>query len=263
VRLLTAALMLPILLLGLDALARVRRREEPVAQWCAWALSCALPFLACAVLVIVLAHLGIPGASPTVPVLARAIPVDGSAKAMLVVVLLILLLMWLCRPLVMRRIGVRERPSGPAAGVAVLLVLSATTLLVWLVDPFAALILIPALHLFVLVLAPELRPRRWMGVLVIMLALAPAGALIAFYAHEFSVGPLGVAWAVVLQLGGGHLGLQGAVPASLFLGCVVASLLIAMQGRTSTEQPLGVSIRGPISYAGPGSLGGTESALRH
>ena len=32
-----------------------------------------------------------------------------------------------------------------------------------------------------------------------------------------------------------------------------------MAARTDTTQ---ITVRGPVSYAGPGSLGGTESALR-
>jgi hypothetical protein len=133
---------------------------------------------------------------------------------------------------------------------------------VWLANPFAALLLVLPLHLFVLVLSPQLRPRRWVGIAVIALALAPAVALVLFYADQFAAGPLEIMWAVVMQLGGGHVNLVGALLASLFLGCVVATLLVALQGRTSTEQAVGASIRGPITYAGPGSLGGTESALR-
>jgi hypothetical protein len=32
--------------------------------------------------------------------------------------------------------------------------------------------------------------------------------------------------------------------------------------RPEDEGPQDVTVRGPVSYAGPGSLGGTESALR-
>lgn len=262
VRLLVGALILPVLILALDALARVRRRREPVGLWSLWTLSCAGPFFASAVLVFLLARLGVPNGSPSAPVLARAMPVDGAAKALLVVLLLLLLLMWLCWPFLTRRLGLQKRPDGAGAGVAVLLVLTATAVLVWIANPFAALLLILPLHLFLFVLAPELRPRRWLGLAVIALALVPAGLLVFFYAHEFAAGPTGVVWAVVLQLGGGHLGFLAALLASLFLGCVSASILVALQGKTSTGLPQAVSIRGPISYAGPGSLGGTESALR-
>jgi hypothetical protein len=48
------------------------------------------------------------------------------------------------------------------------------------------------------------------------------------------------------------------------LACL-AGLLIVMRTRRrvqSAAEPEPLRTRGPISYAGPGSLGGTESALR-
>jgi Peptidase family M28 len=261
-RLLCAALIFPVAILALDALARVLRRREPVRRWAMWGLSCAVPFLLSALLVVVAAHLGVIGARPAAPVLTSAMPVDGSAKLLLVAFLLLLALFWLSWPLLARRLNAGERPAGPDAGVAVMLMLLATTLLVWLVNPFTALLLIPALHLLPLVLAPELRPRRALGLAVIVLSAMPPILLVAFYAHALHTGAIGSAWTLLLLLSGGQFGFASTVLASLFFGALAASLLIALQGRTSTEELLGVSIRGPVSYAGPGSLGGTESAVR-
>jgi hypothetical protein len=40
-------------------------------------------------------------------------------------------------------------------------------------------------------------------------------------------------------------------------------LVIAVRGqREPRAEDLPITVRGPINYAGPGSLGGTESALR-
>jgi hypothetical protein len=262
VRLLCAALLLPVVLLAADALARVRRRGEPVARWGVWGLSCALPFLLSALLVVALAHLGVLGAMPPAPVLTRAMPVTGSAEAAVAIVSLVFILMWLGWPLLTRRLGASERPTGPAAGVAVILILLATTFLLWLANPFAALLLIPALHLLLLVLSPELRPRRVLGLAVIACSAAAPVLLVVYYAHVLHTGLIGAPWTLVLLLGGGQLSLLSALLGSLFLGALTASLIIALQGRTTTEELPGVSIRGPVSYAGPGSLGGTEPALR-
>src|SRR5205807_779015 len=54
---------------------------------------------------------------------------------------------------------------------------------------------------------------------------------------------------------------------SLAAGCTVAAVLVALEpgtasSRAGTEEPVEVSIRGPLTYAGRGSLSGTESALR-
>ena len=51
---------------------------------------------------------------------------------------------------------------------------------------------------------------------------------------------------------------------SLWLGCL-AGLLVVLRVRRrveATAEPERPRTRGPAGYAGPGSLGGTESALR-
>jgi hypothetical protein len=50
---------------------------------------------------------------------------------------------------------------------------------------------------------------------------------------------------------------------SLLAGCAASALLVAARGReTDDDDAIPITVRGPASYAGPGSLGGTESALR-
>ena len=77
------------------------------------------------------------------------------------------------------------------------------------------------------------------------------------------LGPAAAAWNAVLMLAGGDFSVMAALEWSIVLGCVVSLALmmvrIARQPRLA-EVPL--TIRGPISYAGPGSIGETRSALR-
>jgi hypothetical protein len=83
------------------------------------------------------------------------------------------------------------------------------------------------------------------------------------YAMGLGFGPLQAAWSWVLLLGGGGFGLTPAIEWSLFLGCAVSVIAIASGSlRQPRIEPAPVTIRGPLSYAGPGSLGGTKSALR-
>ena len=137
----------------------------------------------------------------------------------------------------------------------------------WIGNPFTALLSLPALHLWLLLASPELRPRRAGALALVALGLLPLGLLIAFYAHQLGLGPGGVAWGAVLLLAGGHIGFGTALLWCLALGCAAAAALVA--GAPASPQAVGpsgdaleVTIRGPLSYAGPGSLGGTESALR-
>ncbi|HEY7892833.1 MAG TPA: M28 family peptidase [Solirubrobacteraceae bacterium] len=259
-RLLAIAMILPVLLLAIDAFARVRRRREAVAGWAMWTLSLAAPFLACALLVVVLAALGLAGASPPEAVSAQALSLGATAIARIAVIGLIFLCAWWGRFRLMRHLPALGRPDTPAAGVAVLLVFIAATLLVWLANPFAALLLIPVLHLLALIADPELRSSRPVGLALLGLALTPACGLLAFYAHELGLGPLGAAW-TVLTLTGAQLGLFGVILASVVAGCLLGVLLLALQGRAHTHVS-GESVAGGRVYPTSHPLDWQEPLLR-
>jgi len=279
-RLLVAALLLPPLIVAADGLARLRRRRMPVGRWMLWTLACALPFFACALFACLLGWSGILGVAPSAPVLESALPFDGSAVRAVVSVGLVLVLAWLAWPVLVRRLGLGVRPDSEVAGMAMLLVLLAVSLVVWVLNPFTALLLLPALHLWLLLISPDrsarppsrtvvrLRPRPLGALALVVIALAPLALLISFYAHQLGLGLGGVAWAAVLLFAGGHIGVLGAMLWSLAFGCTAATAMLALTppapplDRRADDREEIVRIRGPLSYAGPGSLGGTESALR-
>ena len=72
-------------------------------------------------------------------------------------------------------------------------------------------------------------------------------------------------WSAVLFAAGGGLGLPALVAWCLLAGALVCVLSVVRHrgplARAEPPEP-GPRIRGPVTYAGPGSLGGTESALR-
>jgi hypothetical protein len=289
--LLIGALLLPPPLVALDGLARMRRRrrqtgDRPAGIWMLWTLACALPFLACAMFAILLGALGVIGA-PYPPVSAAALPFNGPAVEAVLTTGLVLVLAWLAWPVLMRRLDLPSRPDPngadpSAAGIGMLLVLSALAFVVWAVNPFTALLLALPLHLWLLLASPERGaggrfPPRTAGLALVALGCTPLVALLVFYADQLDLGPGGVAHTALLLLAGGRIGFMGAVLWSIAFGCLATALLIALvrapaggpdfgpgdgledheliAGRTSIS-------RGPLSYAGPGSLGGTESALR-
>lgn len=271
-RLLVLALLLPVLAAAVDGLARARRRRLAVGRWALWTLSCALPFLVCAVFAYVLGWLGVLGAAPAAPVLPGALPFGGRAATALVAVALTFALAWLLWTVLLRRLGWSVRPDPDVAGLSMLLVLLAVGVVAWVGNPFTALLALPALHLWLalagsdrLQIAPPF--RRLLACALVALGVLPLALLIVFYAHQLGLGVGDVAWTGVLLLAAGHVGLAGAVLWSVAFGCVAAAAMLAVGG---LAQPAGaqapdrveVTIRGPLSYAGPGSLGGTESALR-
>ena len=266
-RLLVATLLLGPLLLAVDALARLRRRREPVGRWTVWTLACALPFALCALFAYLLGWLGIVRSAPANPVLAGAMPFNGPAVRAVAAVVLVLGLAWLLWPMLVRRVGLDVRPSSEAAGLAMLLVLLSVSVVVWVVNPFACLLLLPAVHLWLLIVSPELRPRPLVAVALVAIALLPLALLVIFYADELGLGAGEVALTAVLLLAGGHVGILGAVLWSFALGCVAASVMLALTPTAAVPGPGAdytseITIRGPRSYAGPGSLGGTESTIR-
>jgi hypothetical protein len=261
-----AALLFGPLLVAVDGLARARRRRLAAGRWMLWTLSCSLPFLACSVFALLLGLLGVLGAAPPTPVPPGALPFGGGAAAALVSVLLVFGLACLQWRALVRRRGWGVRPDPEVAGISMLLVLLGVAILAWALDPFAALLLIPAVHLWLLLAAPELRPRPLVALGLVAVALLPLALLVFFYARQLGLGPGDVAWTGLLLLAGGHVGLGQAILWCVGLGCAAVAVMLSV---TEPPPPSGpstddfeITIRGPMSYAGPGSLGGTESALR-
>ena len=271
-RLLLATLLIPPLLLLADGYARLRRRQgasgdRAMLRGLGWTAACALPFLVTALFAKALGRLGALPAPP-LPVPASALALGGSAVRGVLAVALALGLCWLAWPWAVRRLGLRARPDDDAAGLALLTVLLAIAIVLWLSDPYAALLVLGALHLWLLLVSPRTRPPRPAALALVVVALVPLALLIAFYARELGLGPGGVAWDAVLLLAGGHVGIAATVLWSLGCGCVAAAALLAtapegMPDEDGIDGGTPLRIRGPLSYAGPGSLGGTESALRH
>jgi hypothetical protein len=86
---------------------------------------------------------------------------------------------------------------------------------------------------------------------------------LGYLALALGLGPVDMAWASVLAAAGGH-GLWTALGLAVLLAALAGLLRVLLaRRRIAREEPdTPVKTRGPLSYAGPGSLGGTESALR-
>ena len=263
VRLLAIALMLPVLLAAVDGLARVRRRRERVGMWLRWVAVAAVPFLLAALLARLLFLTGLVDAAPDAPVAGLASAPNVPALASVAVVWLLARVF--LRPPLLRLLGVDERADASAGGAAaaVTLLLCAATLVVWVGNPYAALLLIPALHLWLIAMVPETHLRRAAAVALWALGLV-APLLVAYaYARQFGLDPLGLAWMGELLVAGGGISAFAVLVWSVVLGCAASALTVVLRaadGGPAAAAP--ITVRGPQTYAGPGSLGGTESALR-
>ena len=264
VRLLIGALLLAPILVTVDGFARVRRRHEPVSPWLGWIGAAAAPFVLASAFVTVLGLTGLLVATPADPVPAGAIPIDGTGRATLIAAGLVIVLALVGRPYILRLTGGRRGFDGAGAGAALLLAWCGLALALWVVNPFAAAFMVPAAHLWLVIAAPGVRLRRSLALLLVAVSLLPFAIGGLVLASQFGYGPLDLVWSLLLLVAGGHIPPVAWLFWSLVAGCVAAAVVLAWRTKpppTADAEPR-ITVRGPLTYAGPGSLGGTESALR-
>jgi hypothetical protein len=264
IALLAGTLLLPPLFASVDAFARARRQGEEVARWFGWlgaGIAAAVAAYLAAELYVLFGAVPDP---PPAPLQPGAVRVDGAASAGLALAILVGALAWFFgQRLVAHRLELMERP-GAGAGVAISLSLTLVGIAVWALNPFAGLILIPAVHAWTLAaLAPM---RRSLSLGLIAVGVVPLALLAVFYGLRFDIGPLDGAWYAFLLVTGHQAGLGATL-----LGCALAGLFVALltlaiarrdlpgrRSRPGTGAPQ-QRVFGPGGYAGPGALGGTAS----
>jgi hypothetical protein len=271
VMLLALALTLPALVAAIDALARARRRREPVAQWVVWLASALLPFAIGFALALLLVLVGLADDAPPAPLDPRSVKLDAAAVSALAATTFAIAIAWvLARSSVIRRAATLPDSSAPGAACVTSLAFAVLVMVLTFTNPFAALLLVPALHLWMLATLTDV---SWRGGLVMFVAgLAPIVAVALYYLWRFQLGPIDGAWYLFLLVTGDQTGLLTTLCAALLLAISgsVAAILVARArhggprperrggGRPSEPQ---VSIFGPGGHAGPGAIGNARSTL--
>ena len=258
-------LLLPVIVASVDAFARARRRRLAVARWLRWLGAWCVPFVAALVAAELLALVGATPDPPPEPAAPADIPLDGPAIAVLCgVAAAAAISFWLARRLVVRPDPALADTAQPGAACAVALVTAASAALLWLVNPFAALMAVPALHLWMLATLVEPPPPRRARAVMVALGLLGPVLVVVYHLFVLHLHPLAGAWYLLMLVTGHVVGLVSALIGCVWLGALCATLAIA-RARQDPERPApppGPRVYGPGAYAGPGSLGGTESALR-
>jgi hypothetical protein len=269
VRMLVGSLLLPPLLMGIDALARLRRRRQPLWAWGVWTLAGGVPFLLACLFAVLLAAVGLISAAPGAPIPPAGLDLGGGAIVAFVAIVLVFALGWLvARPALLRATGAaRARTEEPDAAGAVVAVGLTTVVIagaLWVGNPYAAALVVPATHLWFWALTPDLRLPRPASLAVVALALVPLLVVGLVDGRAFGLDLPQSVWFWTLLVAGGHVPVGSWVLWSLLWGCAVAAALVAVRRRRpQDDEPDEITVRGPVTYAGPGSLGGTGSALRH
>jgi hypothetical protein len=246
--LLAVALLLPALVAAVDAFARARRQQVEVVAWLRWVAAWVAPFLAGLAIAELLALAGATPPPPPAPVPPDVLPLDGAALGVLAGVGAAMALgLLLARFLAARPDPRLARPEGPGAAVALALVATAAALVLWLANPYAGLLAVPAAHVWLLVLVSGVRPKRRVRGLLLGLAALPALLVALYYLVALSMDPLSGAWYLLLLVTGHAVGLLTALVGCVMLGALCASIELVYR---SPAEPAEVP-----ETAGPPALG--------
>ncbi|MEA2481268.1 MAG: hypothetical protein QOJ07_3190 [Thermoleophilaceae bacterium] len=269
VSLFALALLLPPLIASVDALARARRQRATVARWFGWIATGLVALLVGWLLAEALVLVGAVDDPSPAPLQPASVSPGAAGFAVMLVSLLAVVGVWfVARRPAAARLGLMSRP-GAGAGVAIALVLSVLGIVVWALNPFAALVLAPAVHLWML--AALTRVRRSAGFALIAVGALPLALVGLYYVAHFDLGPVNAAWYAFLLVTG-H---QAGVVATL-AGCVLLALLayvvalVAVRPDSGPAAPAGrertsetrAAIFGPGGHSGPGALGSSGPAVR-
>jgi hypothetical protein len=265
------SLLVPVLLTTVDGVARARRRGHVIWRSLTVILAAAVPFMLLVGIVLLARLVGVITVAPPGPVAAGAIPLGGGGAALLIAMAAVLVAGLAGVVALARRLPTRTRASRrPAEGLGsdgalagLLVVMCLITFAIWLSNPFAAFLLVPALHLWLWAISPDMRVPVPLRLVLIAVGIAPAVLVVGYYANELGYGPINVVWEMVLLLAGHGVSIVAALEWSVVLGCLVSAVTLSLLAARGTRPvPVPVTVRGPVTYAGPGSLGGTKSALR-
>ena len=272
VKLLALAFTLPAPIASIDALARARRRREPVSPWLVWLASALLPFAIGFALALLLVLVGLADDAPPAPLDPRSVTLDAAAIASLVLTGAAVALSWiLARSSLLRRAATLPDPSAPGAACVTSLAFGALVLVLTFTNPFAALLLVPALHLWMLATLTDVTWRG--GAVMFAIGLLPVAAVALYYLWRFEVGPVDGAWYLFLLVTGDQTGPLTTLCGALLLAITgsLAAILFARarHGTPGTDRRPGggrpaepqVSIFGPGGHAGPGAIGQARSTL--
>jgi hypothetical protein len=256
-------LLLPALLTGLDAFFRARRRRVAVSPWFAWVGVAAVPVVAAWIWLRALGAVGVLDAPPGLAA-PGLLPVSGGGAAAVASAVVVGALACAGARLASRRLA-RRRGSPAAGGLAAVagLVIGLAAALAWVVNPYLAALLLPAAHLWLFAGAPQ-GVRGWPAVAAVVAGLLAPLLVALYYGVAFAAGPLEEAWLLGLGTAGGHVSVPTLLVAGAYIGALAGIVrVVTAQWRIGREAPPDpIRTRGPVSYAGPGSLGGTDSALR-
>ena len=138
-----------------------------------------------------------------------------------------------------RRAATLPDPSAPGAACVASLALSLLVLALAFTNPYAALLLVPAAHLWMLATLTHVRPRD--GIAMFVLGLLPVVAVGLYYLWRLTSGPLDGAYYLFLLVTGDQTGWLTTACGAVLLAITgsVAAIILARIRARGTRSPSG------------------------
>lgn len=231
ITLLALALLLPALVAAVDAAARVMRRNGELVRALGWAAVRALPFVGALATLYALAAVGI------VP--RPEFPFDPGkyelgARAVISFVLMLAVGAVSAVLLRLRKTTGTRAPAGTAAGIG--LVSVAALLVLWIVNPYAALLAVPAAHVWVLADGTPSRLRTGLTFAAAALAVVPTVAALGSVTGVLEVGS-DAPWTLTLLVADGQIGFFDVLAGCFLAGSLLGACALALGGGGQLPAP--------------------------
>jgi Peptidase family M28 len=231
IALLALALLLPAAIAAGDGFARALRRGHARPRDLGWVAGRSLLFVGALLLTYLLAVIGVLP-RPRFPYDPGRFPLDWRAVLVLVLLAGALAGAWVAT----RPLSVPRRADTEGLATAAGTILCAGSLGLWLLNPFLALLAVPAAHAW---MAPAVRdPQLRLGLTAgaVAISILPALVALVWLAGTLEVGAT-VPWQVLLMVGGWHIGPGVALVCCLLAGALLALVAAALGPTRKPPEP--------------------------
>jgi hypothetical protein len=222
--LLALGLLLPAVVAAVDAAARALRRDELLTTGLAWAAAFALPVIGGVALLYGLSFVGVVP-RPEFPFDPASFEVGTAAIATAVLITAAVIGS-------AALVRARSRPSVPhdAAVAGLGLTASAACLVLWLANPYLALLLAPAAHVWLLATGTACRARGATAGVAAVASLLPAVIAVGHVASALDLS--GAApWTFAIMVADGQIGFWSVLALCFLLGMLAGTVVASGSGR--------------------------------
>ena len=223
---LALALILPAGVVAVDGCARALRGRAGLRAGLAWGASRSVPFVGALAILYALVLVGLVP-NPPFPFDPGLYPTGARGAVTFALVVGVA---------VASAFALRFRRSAPVIGEATIPALGALTaaaaLVLWLANPYLALLLVPAAHVWLLAAGRPGAVSRAVRALVAVAAWVPAIAAAAAVAGALELGAA-APWTMTLMVADGQIGLGVTLPLCFLAGGLAGTLVLLVRRRTS------------------------------